>query len=178
MRFFLKLSCACFCVGLLALNGCDSGPDVAGMVGEANKTNVQKVANSLFLHQTIAGRPPKSEEELCDFIANADERVDKSLSMMQIDKATFKDHLISERDGEPFFVRYGVAIPYGVGIPLVLETVGVEGSRQVCWSDTKVTEVTDDKEYERLKKGKIKRTAPLKNASDAASAAAKSDESK
>ena len=104
LRFWV--TCVCF-VGLVAFNGCDTGPDIGGEVAKANKSNVQKIANSLYLHQSVVGKTPKSEEELCDFIANADARVDKSLKLMQIDKANFKDHLISERDGEPFFVRYG-----------------------------------------------------------------------
>ena len=161
MHLTSKLSSVFVCLlGVAVLSGCESGPDIGKSVAKANKTNMQKVANSLYLHQSIKGKVPKNEEQLCDFIAN-DASIDERLSLMQIDRSSFREYLISERDGEPYHVRYGVGIPYGGRIPLVLETVGVDGSRQVCWSDTKITEVSDEKEYKRLKTGKVKSSGSI-----------------
>jgi len=155
MFFRFKVVSLVCVVALLV--GCGSGPDVSGFVGKKNETNPQKVANSLFLYQARTGKVCKSEEELCDFIEN-NPRIEKNLSLMQIDKSTFPGLLVSERDGEPFFIRYGAAIPsMGKGVPLVFETVGVEGERRIGWSDASLTTVTDEKEYKRLKAGKYKK---------------------
>lgn len=162
INFALNFVCLYF---LALVIGCDSGPDVAGLVGATNATNIQKVANSLALYQGRIGRPAKDEAELCEFIAN-NPSIEKNLGLMQIDRTAFKDYLISERDGEPMFLLYGARIPPRSAIPLVLEATGVDGSKQVCWSDAKITEVADAKEYENLKRGKIK-----KSESDAQAAA-------
>ncbi len=166
-----RIGFLCLCgLAVTAVAGCGSGPNMEA-VADANKSNLQKVANSLYLYQSKVGKPAKNEEELCDFIANND-KIEKNLGNMKIDRSLFKEYLIGARDGEPLHVRYGVSIPYGGRIPLVLETVGVDGSRQVCWSDTKITEVTSDKEYANLKAGKVRQKDVMADATKAAVEAA------
>jgi len=155
MSCFCKLSFALL-ASLVWVAGCGSGVDVAKHVEAKNKSNLQKVANSLFLFQARTGKACKSEEELCNFIAT-NSRIEENLELMKIDKSSFPDYLIGQRDGEPFYVRYGATIPSsGPGVPLVFESVGVDGGRQVGWSDARVTELSDKKEYEKLKSGKKK----------------------
>lgn len=153
---FIRFSFVCF-FGVVFIAGCDSDAKIDGRVGEINKSNIQKVRNSLRLYQIRLGKAAPSEEELCDFIAN-NGSIEKNVARMNIDRANFKDHLISERDSEPFFVRYGIICrDKGVAHPLVFESVGVEGVRQVCWSNGDVVELSDEKEYEKLKNGKYKK---------------------
>jgi len=172
MGSICKLSFVGLC-SLLLLCGCDSGPDVSGIVAENNKAGIQKLANILMLYQARNGKAAANEDELCDFVANND-TIANNLKFMDINKSKFKDYLVSERDGQPFFVRYGIVVPDRTPPQaLVFETIGFEGTRQVGWSDSTVQDVTDDNEYAKLKKGeRKKRRVKLVDASAAASKAA------
>lgn len=176
MQSICKLSFVCLC-SLLMFSGCDTGPDVASIVGENNKTNIQKVANAMTLYQKRLGKAVPNEEELCDFI-ETNSTIERNLDFMKIDRASFKDYLISERDNQPFFIRYGVFVPDRTPAQaFVFETVGLEGARQIGWSDSTVQDVTEEKEYAKLKSGKVKKSSrktvdPSLEASKAAAKAA------
>lgn len=167
MLALIRFNFVClFCLVLIA--GCNKGPDIGGMVAEKNASNIQKVCNALRLYQVRLGKPAPSEEQLCDFIAS-NGTIEKNLSKMNIDRTTFKDHLVCERDSEPFFVRYGVVVKErGAAQPLVFESVGVDGVRKIGWSDATVTDVSDEKEYDKLKNGKFKKEKIVDIAAEAA----------
>ena len=167
MHTFIKFNFVCL-FSLVLVAGCGSGPDVNSLVAAKNGSNIQKVSNALRLYQVRLGKPAPSEEQLCDFIAN-NATIDKNLSKMKIDRAAFKDHLVCERDSEPFFVRYGVVVKErGAAQPLVFESAGVDGVRKVGWSDASVTDVSDEKQYDKLKSGKFKKEKFVDLASEAA----------
>ena len=174
MHKFFKLSVVCFFT-LVLFAGCGSGPDVANLVSKKNGSNIQKVSSALRLYQIRLGKPAPSEDELCDFIAN-NTSIENNLELMKIDRDTFKDNLRCERDSEPFFVRYGVVVKERGPIhPLVFESVGVDGVRKVGWSNSTVTEVTDDKQYADLKRGKFKREKMVDLAAQASKEAAEAN---
>ena len=165
-------------VGAILIAGCGSGPDVAGMVAENNKTNMQKIANVMMLYQNRVGRAANSEDELVGFVTSHD-KIDKNLNFMKIDKDSFGDYFVSERDQQPYFVRYGIVVPDRTPAQaFVFETVGVDGVRKVAWSDSSVTDVSDEKEYKKLKDGKVKRMKPKEEGAAAAKAAADAAEGK
>jgi len=152
MHRFFKLSFVVVCIAVM-ITGCGFDSDVANVVGESNRSNVQKVANSLALYQTVIGQAAQTEEELCDFIAT-NSKIAQNLELMKIDRDSFKSNLVSERTGTPFFVRYGVYVVRdgrSPAEPLVFETVGVEGSRRIGWSDASVTDESNAVAYDKLR---------------------------
>lgn len=166
MVSFVRLNFVCLFFVVL-IGGCGSGSNFDGKVAEKNKSNIQKVCNALRLYQVRMGKPAPSEDELCEFIAN-NATIEKNLTKMKIDRSAFRDHLICERDSEPFFVRYGVEVKErGAVHPLVFESIGVDGVRQIGWSDSNVTEISDEKEYKKLKSGKYKEEKVIDHAAEA-----------
>lgn len=138
-----------------ALAGCGKG-HVASVVGEANKTQIQRVKNCYMLYQGRMLKAAENKEQLVDFI-KTNSKIDKNLKLMNVDRGTFEESLTSERDGAEYFIRYGTFIQdRAPEEPLVFETVGVEGKKQVAWSSGKVEEY-EGKEYDKLKAGKFRR---------------------
>lgn len=123
-------------------------------VAAANSTRIQQLYNcySLFGHQNKY-RGPKDEAEFKEFLQNP--RYEKNLRLMQIDRSTLDEIFVSERDGEPFKVRYQVN---GLGNKAVIfEATGVDGKRMIALE--KPIEV-DDQEYEAYWSGE-KRPKPV-----------------
>lgn len=121
--------------------GC-GGDSIEARVAALNATNIQKLYNcySLFLHNN-GYRAPKDETELKDFLLQP--RYAKNLDRMQIDPANLDAIFVSDRDGEPFRVRYGVN---GLGNKAVIfEATGVEGRRLVAMQEP---QEMDDAQYE------------------------------
>ena len=137
------------------LYGCGKG-HVASVVGEANKTKIQRVKNAYLLYQGRMLKAAENKEELVDFI-KTNSKIEKNLKLMQIDRNTFEENFVSDRDGAEYFLRYGTFVrDRAPEEPLVFETVGVEGKKQVVWSGGKVEEY-EGKEYDKLKSGKFRR---------------------
>ncbi len=149
------LSLIALCFLLMAVTGCGKG-EVANLVAEANKTKIQRAMNSYLLYQSRIHKAAPSKEELIEFI-KTNPNIDKNLAFMGIDRDTFEENLISDRDGAEYFFRWGTFIKRpGTNEPLVFETVGVDGKYQVIWSDGEVEEY-EGKECEDLKSGKFRR---------------------
>ncbi|QDT69832.1 hypothetical protein MalM25_27740 [Planctomycetes bacterium MalM25] len=143
-----------FVVGRLAiliiaglLTGC-GGDSIDARVAALNSTNIQKLYNCYSLFQHYNGyRAPKDEAEFKEFLLRP--RYAKNLSRMQIDPANLDAIFVSERDGEPFRIRYGVN---GLGDKaIVFEATGVEGRRLVAMQEA---QELDDAEYEAHWSGK------------------------
>lgn len=137
------MKAACLLVGVLLFAGCSyqSGPTLA----DVNNTNIKKLrgAYGLFLIQHNL-RGPESEEELKAYL-RSDESALIKLARMGMTVDQIDSIFISERDGQPFKVRYGLR---GMGDhAAVFEVEGVNGKRQVALAKTIEA---DDAEYERL----------------------------
>jgi hypothetical protein len=139
----------------LTVIGCGKG-EIAGIVGEANKTRIQRAVNSYLLYQRRMLKPPKNKEDLVEFI-KTNQKIDKNLELMGISRDGFEENLISERDENEYFFRWGTLIKdRAPDEPLVFETVGVDGKYQIGWVSGTVEEY-EKEEYDRLKKGRFKR---------------------
>ena len=138
----------------LPLMGCNSD-DVSGEVGEKNKSNIQRVANLYAAHQNAKnGTGPKDEAEFKEFIrAFAPDK----LQMMRVDAGNPDSVFVSERDGKPFKVRYKVGGGRGSSDPVVFETDGKDGKKQVGFTGGKV-EDCDDSTYQAYLSGKAGKT--------------------
>ena len=153
-------------IALVGSTGC-TGDRVASQVAEVSKTNLQKLSNVYSLYVTRNGyKGPKDEEAFRDFLEN-DPSIEKNLGYMGIDRADFEKISISERDDQPFLVRYGLNLPpMSPKQPQVLETVGVDGVRMVIMSNGDIVEVADDAEYAKMASGKWRQAKEDSNVPD------------
>jgi hypothetical protein len=145
----------CCCTALIVATvfaGCSSSDNTANRLAELDKTNIQKVANlyNAFIYQH-GGFGPKVAAELKEFVIKGG-IAENNLRLMLIDPKNLDSIFISERDGQPFKIR-----PMVQGNPLkvsavVFEEKGVDGRRQVGFTDSTVQEV-DDAKYKELWKG-------------------------
>lgn len=134
--------------------GCGGDP-TADAFREMNKLNMSKIVNSYVMFASVNnGVGPKNEEELINFI-KTDERVAPRLGMSSSDFGSLDSLFISDVDGEPFTVRFGLKIRTDEDhSPLVFEKTGANGMRRVALADNIILEVTDEKKYARLLAGK------------------------
>lgn len=155
MKLGLGLSCRLLLLCLVCLSlGC--GDDsLSTTYKEMNKLNMQKLANSYVMFASVnKGMGPKDAAELENFI-KTDERVAPRLGMSSGDLGNVGDLFISDADGEPFQIRYGLKIRTDEDFsPLVFDKTGVDGMRRVARADNLVLEITDDKKYDQLWAGR------------------------
>lgn len=137
---------------VLSLSGCGDANPEASAVTSANKTNLQRLANLYGLHQLQNKyEGPADEAAFKEFIKNTDPRM---LEPMGVDPGAVDELFVSERDGEPFSIRYNITSgPRGSSEPAVFEATGKNGKRMVGFLNMVQQEV-DSSEYERLMAGK------------------------
>lgn len=126
-----------FSLLLIGVGGCGGGATADSLVADANGTNIQRLANLYLAFQSRNDyEGPADEAAFKEFISGFNA---KKLDRMGI---TDTDAIFtSERDNEPFKVRYGVAgSSRGSDEAVIFETTGVEGKRRVAFLNTKVEE--------------------------------------
>lgn len=148
IRWLLTLATVC------AIVGCGGDPH-ADTFREMNKLNMQKIVNSYVMFASVNnGNGPKNEEELLNFI-RTDERVPPRLGLSKGDLSVLDNLFISDADGEPFAVRFGLKIRTDEDhSPLVFDKTGVNGMRRVALADNRILEITDSSKYDRMLNGK------------------------
>lgn len=143
------------CLGLLVLSGCKPAARSSDdALREANKTNIQRLANlyARFQFQN-GGKGPRDQAELSAFIGKLDAGFLKNIG---VDVAKVDALFTSERDSQPFDVIYGIAgSSRGSDRAIVFEKTGVDGKRQVGFTSFAVREYADAGEIESLKKGDL-----------------------
>lgn len=160
-KTFLNLNFILLLVAVCCLCGCD-GKSVrdAEFVKNANDTNIKKVATAYSLYASRFGYTgPKSKEELINFI-KTNEKIEKNLERIGLERDKIEEIFISENDGEEFKVRWGVFINpdrLRAKEPFVFEKVGKDGVRLVMLSNKKILEVSDEAKYRKLLKGSVNR---------------------
>src|SRR5579884_1909596 len=134
---------------LIGLAGC--GGNVGRQVADMNRSNAQRLANLYAAHQNYkGGQGPADEASFKQFIKDFD--ADK-LKMMGVDPNNTDALFVSERDGQPFKIRYKVGGGRGSVDPVVFEQQGKDGKKQVAFTGGKLEEV-DDSAYALLWSGK------------------------
>ena len=132
-------------------SGC-GGSDVADKVGAMNDSNIKRVANLYMAHQFRKGmRGPADEAAFKNFIQN--EMAPRKLEMMQVDRNKVDELFTSERDGQPFQLRYGISGGPSAKLAVVFEQQGDGGKRLVAFTDGTVEEA-DEARYRELQDGK------------------------
>ena len=151
---FRQLSPFFLILGLIGFVGCGGGNFAETVVQEANKTNVQKVANCYAMYQFSNNfKGPKDKESFVAFLGDA--KFLQSLESMGIDPADIEAIFTSERDNEEIKIRWGVpGSSRGSKEPVAFEATGVDGTRLVAFTDSRAKEVTDASEYDLMLSGK------------------------
>lgn len=133
----------------IAAAGCSDG-GLSRQVAAMNDSRIKQLGNLFRFYQATNGWVgPKDEATLRSFVQTAPR---KNLSMMGIDPADFDALLVSDRDGKPFRVRWGVSIGPLDEQAVVFEEEGRAGRRFVAFTGARAEEVDDDR-YNRLWKG-------------------------
>ena len=140
---------ACLLLGLVMIAGC--GGSNLPELSDLNNSNIRRVHSVYKIYMAAHEyKGPKSEQELKDHCAN-DNTAKVLIERMGLDPTQLDDIFVSERDGEPFKIRWGLS-----GVPdhaIVFEAVGVEGKRLVAFAKPRELDAT---EYDGYWSGKIK----------------------
>lgn len=141
-------------------SGCRRSVSPQDALAQANETNIQRMANLYFTFQSKHDWVgPADEAQLKQFIKTYNP--DK-LKRIGVDPAETDKLFVSDRDGQPFKIRYGVrGSIMGSTEPVVFEATGVDGKRLVGFLNMTSREV-EGAEYDDLFAGKIKAEAPTR----------------
>ncbi|HEY2826712.1 MAG TPA: hypothetical protein VGJ04_03855 [Pirellulales bacterium] len=132
---------------LIVALGCSS-QGIDAQVAAMNNANIKRVANLYAAYQNSnRGEGPKNLAALKQYTEGIPS---ENLEMMKIDLKNFDSLFISERDGKPFKIKYGV-MHYPLTPPdaVVFESEGRGGTKQVAWTSSKVDDV-DEARYNEL----------------------------
>lgn len=131
--------------------GCGAGNDAASGIAAANDSNIRRLGN---LYQACRLRNdaqgPKDQAELMTFLRQ--NMAPTRLERMGVDPDNIEGLFVSDRDGQPLVIRYGVNGGLGAVDAVIFEQEGRNGKRQVGFTDGSVEEV-DNARYEQLLKG-------------------------
>jgi hypothetical protein len=147
-----KKASNCFLPTLLVtvalLAGCAGEIDPDGAVAAANSSNIQRLTNLYLAYQSENGWVgPADDALLKDFIRGLPL---STLTRINVDPGNVDAIFVSERDGQPFKLRYKVlGNMMGSTEPVVFESEGVDGKRMVGFLNMTQREV-DSTEYDSL----------------------------
>ena len=137
----------CIAVLLVSL-GCSADRKAASIIAASNDSNIKRLANLYNSYQSRHGsQGPKDEAQFKNYIQN-DMPVHR-LELMQVDPNNIDGLFSSERDGQPFLVRYGVNAGSGWIVAVVFEQQGKSDGRQVAFTNGTV-EMVDEARYQQL----------------------------
>ncbi len=138
-RFLALGFVACFVLGC--------GKPLPGV--EYNSTNVRRLRTAYNIYARLNGiKGPASEEEFKEFM-KSDLTAKIRLERIGVQVEDFDEIFVSERDGKPFKVRYGLKGSQDHAV--VFEEEGIDGRRFIAFWDP--VEVDGD-EYDRYWAGK------------------------
>jgi len=139
-----------------ALPGC--GNNTTRQVAAMNKSNAQRIANIYSAFQQYkSGRGPKNEAEFKAFIKDFNK---DNLSAMGIHPDKLDELFVSERDGQPFKIRFNVGGGNGAVAAVVFEQEGKDGQKEVAFTGNSKVEAVDSAAYAQLWAGKGESAPP------------------
>ncbi len=149
------------CLLTSALHGCGRNTDPHDALASVNETNIQRLANLYFTYQSKHDwRGPADEAKFKDFLRSYNAA---KLTRIGIDPNAIDELFISERDGQPFKIRYGVAgSAMGSSEPVIFESSGDGETRLVGFLNMKQRAV-DEAEYQALWAGNFSPAEPASN---------------
>jgi hypothetical protein len=137
---------------LFAVVGCSTNVDREDAVTEANSTNLQRMLTLYLNYQSENNwMGPADEAKFKQFISSLN---DTFLNRLGVNKGNIDQVFVSDRDGQPFAIRYKVmGNMMGSNEPVVFESVGVDGKRMVGFLSMEQREV-DPAEADAMFSGK------------------------
>lgn len=137
------------CMVLVA--GCGSGQRTVAEIKDSNIKKVHALYSFYMANNGYTG--PASEEVFKEWLNGTDGQF--AIKRMKMDPDKTEEYFSSERDKEPFVIRYGLK---GVADhAIVFESIGFEGKRMVALG-TPVE--LDEEEYEEYLKGEVEGDRP------------------
>lgn len=125
------------------VSGCGSSNDVKSIVKSINDSNGKRLANFYAMYQTRSRTftGPVDQQALEKFIVSVNPA---ELDAMGVSVDKVGQLFISERDGKPFVIRYGVKKPPVLGghQAVICEAEGKGGAVAVFMTGPKVVEVS------------------------------------
>jgi len=145
VKLFEKTVACGFMLLLALVLGCqaDSAED---KLAKLNDSNIKRLASLYWAYQKQHNWiGPSDEQEFKTFIKGY-----KKLQRIGIDPNNTEAIFVSERDSEPYSIRYSVVgSMQGCDKPVVFESLGVSGKRNVAFLNMTQREV-DSEEYDAL----------------------------
>lgn len=132
-------------VGVALLAGCAKHENASTIIERINDSNGKRLANLYAIHQVRHNfKGPANKAAFVRFIQQ--EMLPAELEGTGVDPNAIDELFVSERDKEPFFIRYGlVAPPWAASHQaVVFEEKGVRGSVAVFLTGPKVVEVRNE----------------------------------
>ncbi len=124
-------------------------------VSSYNKTNIDRLKNAYKLYMNAHGmKGPKDEQELKNFLRE-DRAAIVRLKRMGVGQDEVDAMFISDRDGEPFVVRWG--LKGFADHAMIFEAKGVDGKRLIALTEPREF---DDRAYDDWLSGKTKPEKP------------------
>lgn len=162
----LSITSLRFCVGIASIvlglvAGCSNSSNPESVLASLNATNVQRLSNLYSSYQSENNwRGPADEAEFKKFLHAYNPA---NLQRIGIDPNQIDALFISERDSQPFKIRYGVpGNVMGSSEPVIFEATGDGGKRLVGFLNMTQREV-DAAEYDALYAGKQATPAPTRD---------------
>ena len=135
--------------------GCSESPE--DMLRRSNSSRSKQLANLYMMYQAGHGWVgPKDETDFKEFIQGVNSA---SLEKMGVDVSDIEALFTSERDGEPFKIRYQVRGGMGASDPVIFEATGKRGKRIVGFTAMREVEVESDEEYDKLWSGEYEKAS-------------------
>ena len=123
-------------VGVISCGGCgasDPTPALKAAVLRANSTNSKRLATLYSRYHARFFSGPRDETTFKKFIAD---RPFAELEELGASSGDIDALFVSERDKQPFFIRYGLALTDARSRAIVLETEGLNGKALVLFGGT------------------------------------------
>lgn len=148
---FLALTIVAFSIS--TFTGCGNADMRDTVIAKANSTNMARLSSLYRFYQDKNGYVgPEDEATFKEFVKQMDVR---TLTRISVDPNDLDKLFVSERDGQPFKIRYGVVgSARGCSEAAIFENEGQDGKRMVRFLNGAEREV-ESGEYDDLFEGKI-----------------------
>ena len=140
LRRRVLLSRAVLFLVAVVLGGCGSGgSDAKAIVKQFNDMNGKRLANLYAQYQAEYMVGPASEKVLKKYITA---KPAAALEEMGVSSADIDNLFVSERDNQPFYIRYAAPCAPGGSQAVVFETQGSGGNIAVFYTGPRVVQVS------------------------------------
>jgi len=120
-------------VGVMCCGGCgasDPKPALKAAVLRANSTNGKRLATLYSRYHARFFSGPRDETAFKKFIAD---RPVAELEELGVSSGDIEALFVSERDKQPFFIRYGLSLTDARSRAMVLESEGLNGTALILF---------------------------------------------